>query len=112
MKIPGPAAAYPAATGAVRRAGTRCATRCAWAPRWPGAPIWTPPTTPTPVPCTPLGGCAASSTGGPEYAWDAQLLREILLEPEERDIAERMIHELVERSCRTATNSALAAELA
>ncbi|KJY42852.1 hypothetical protein VR41_06035 [Streptomyces sp. NRRL B-1568] len=47
--------------------------------------------------------------GGPEYAWDAQLLREILLEPEERDIAERMIHELVERSCRTATNSALAA---
>ncbi|MEU4210565.1 polyprenyl synthetase family protein [Streptomyces sp. NPDC026206] len=36
--------------------------------------------------------------GGPEYAWDAQLLRELLLDPEERDIAEELIEELVRRA--------------
>ncbi|MFI9308422.1 polyprenyl synthetase family protein [Streptomyces triculaminicus] len=47
--------------------------------------------------------------GGPEYAWDAQLLREILLEPEEHDVAEELIQELVERACRTAESLSLAA---
>ncbi|MEV4439428.1 polyprenyl synthetase family protein [Streptomyces sp. NPDC049577] len=46
--------------------------------------------------------------GGPEYAWDAQLLREILVAPEELDDTERVIGELVERSCRTAATSPLA----
>ncbi len=46
--------------------------------------------------------------GGPEYDWDAELLREILLEREERGIAERHIRELVERATRIATSSRLA----
>ncbi|MFF7729744.1 polyprenyl synthetase family protein [Streptomyces sp. NPDC008001] len=47
--------------------------------------------------------------GGPEYDWDAELLREILLEREERGIAERLIRELVDRASRTAAASRLAA---
>ncbi|GGX69819.1 polyprenyl synthetase family protein [Streptomyces hiroshimensis] len=47
--------------------------------------------------------------GGPEYDWDAELLREILLEREERGIAERLIRELVDRASRTAASSRLAA---
>ncbi|MGK5731451.1 polyprenyl synthetase family protein [Streptomyces sp. URMC 124] len=46
--------------------------------------------------------------GGPEYDWDAELLREILLEREERGIAERLIRELVDRASRTAASSRLA----
>ncbi|MFC5720281.1 polyprenyl synthetase family protein [Streptomyces gamaensis] len=46
--------------------------------------------------------------GGPEYDWDAELLREILLEREERGIAERLIRELVDRASRTAATTALA----
>lgn len=47
--------------------------------------------------------------GGPEYDWDAELLREILLEREERGIAERLIRELVDRASRTAAATRLAA---
>ncbi|MFJ3232143.1 polyprenyl synthetase family protein [Streptomyces sp. NPDC086787] len=45
--------------------------------------------------------------GGPEYAWDADLLREALLDGDERDVAERMIRELVDRAGRTATEAPL-----
>ncbi|MGK5548328.1 polyprenyl synthetase family protein [Streptomyces sp. URMC 127] len=45
--------------------------------------------------------------GGPEYDWDAELLREILLEREERGIAERLIRELVDRASRTAAAARL-----
>ncbi|WP_235485484.1 polyprenyl synthetase family protein [Streptomyces roseoverticillatus] len=47
--------------------------------------------------------------GGPEYDWDAELLREILLEREERGIAERLIRELVDRASRTAAAARLTA---
>ncbi|MFE0512106.1 polyprenyl synthetase family protein [Streptomyces sp. NPDC058964] len=45
--------------------------------------------------------------GGPEYAWDADLLREALLDGDERDVAERMIRELVGRAGRTAGEARL-----
>ncbi|WP_316758571.1 polyprenyl synthetase family protein [Streptomyces herbicida] len=45
--------------------------------------------------------------GGPEYAWDAELLREALLDGDERDVAERMIRELVGRAGRTAGEAPL-----
>ncbi|WP_229820247.1 polyprenyl synthetase family protein [Streptomyces abikoensis] len=47
--------------------------------------------------------------GGPEYGWDARLLREILLDPEERDVAEQMIEELVDHARRSAAGLSLAA---
>ncbi|MEU6479284.1 polyprenyl synthetase family protein [Streptomyces sp. NPDC047017] len=45
--------------------------------------------------------------GGPEYAWEADLLREMLLDGEERDIAERMIRDLVHRAGRAADGAPL-----
>ncbi|MGW2640796.1 polyprenyl synthetase family protein [Streptomyces sp. NPDC001348] len=48
--------------------------------------------------------------GGPEYAWEADLLRDILLDGEERDVAERMIRDLVARAARTADNAPLPRE--
>lgn len=48
--------------------------------------------------------------GGPEYAWEADLLREMLLDGEERDVAERMIRDLVKRASRTAADATLPPE--
>lgn len=46
--------------------------------------------------------------GGPEFAWDAQLLRELLLDPEERDVTEQLIDELVRRARDIAATAPLA----
>ncbi|MEU1310643.1 polyprenyl synthetase family protein [Streptomyces cinnamoneus] len=47
--------------------------------------------------------------GGPEYAWNAQLMRELLLDPQERGATEELIEECVERACGVAAGLSLAA---
>ncbi|GHF36053.1 hypothetical protein GCM10010218_16900 [Streptomyces mashuensis] len=46
--------------------------------------------------------------GGPEFTWDAEMLRELLLDAEERDTAERLIDELVCRARHTVAAPPLA----
>ncbi|UXY30519.1 hypothetical protein [Streptomyces sp. HUAS TT20] len=53
-----------------------------------------------------LASCTFSGRGA-AYAWDAELLREALLDGDEREVAEGMIHELVSRAGRTAGEAAV-----
>ncbi|MEU6866343.1 polyprenyl synthetase family protein [Streptomyces sp. NPDC046876] len=49
-------------------------------------------------------------SGGPEYDWEAELLREVLLEDRERAVAEEIIRDLTDRAGRVAAGSALSPE--
>jgi geranylgeranyl diphosphate synthase type I len=46
--------------------------------------------------------------GGPGYDWDAQLVREVLFQDDTRDMAERIISDLVHRATRVAASAPLA----